>query len=657
VAWVVIDSRHPIELNGVLYHLAESEEGSHYDVWKEPLRSPNAVLVTGDKNPSFDTRDDLLVWKITDWSGGEGQRKFDPQAPSRMYQIENLDPFSEPGSIFLGPDWEVMLDEGAAELGHELGMAKGAATVIGVNTTPTVVADGSGFIWDTAHPGEWDEVNNTTAGADDEAAYGGVVGDEQNTLFYIEAATDEVYSYDAGGAYTLLNDQTGATGASPMVGLGQYLYVYDLVNAKVFEISRNTPNTTTPETAILDLSTKGGTETINNGIGMIFTSANRIYVLQIMSDETVLWEIVPTTAAGTGYGLDVARFEGFKGETGWTHLGTVFLIGTDRADNNNRIILYWIPGGNYGSLGAIRRERGVTAGANPPVSGQGGALLTSVFALAPHNGYTSLANSKTGLWMVDSVTGGFACIAIVGTGWDGTAVEATVSSIVEWEGEYFISLTDGTTEDVLRTLQNTYSGDPGVFTTPSYDFGLVDSKVLESIKIETEPLPADTTVVVEYQLDGGSWVTAGTMSTDGDTTDEYVISTDSTTREFASLRVRCRLTSTTNTNTPVVRELQVRASVLAKVRRWSLMLDLNDDHSAGRQSHRGSQKVTNVETLGTTGSVVDFKDGYKDRRSGHYTQTDVRVDKYHISLERAGEGVARVELVEVDGAVPAEFPT
>src|SRR5690606_25477275 len=99
----LIDSYHHIELNGVKYRLAEAVEGVHYSEAGEPLRPPNAQVVQGASSTQFQMRPDTLAWKIDDWSGGEGYRRWDPQNPSRMREIYNVDPFTVPGA--LRPGW------------------------------------------------------------------------------------------------------------------------------------------------------------------------------------------------------------------------------------------------------------------------------------------------------------------------------------------------------------------------------------------------------------------------------------------------------------------------------------------------------------------------------------------------------------------------
>src|SRR5690606_3956230 len=78
-------------------------EGVHYSEAGEPLRPPNAQVVQGASSTQFQMRPDTLAWKIDDWSGGEGYRRWDPQNPNRMREIYNVDPFTVPGA--LRPGW------------------------------------------------------------------------------------------------------------------------------------------------------------------------------------------------------------------------------------------------------------------------------------------------------------------------------------------------------------------------------------------------------------------------------------------------------------------------------------------------------------------------------------------------------------------------
>ncbi len=100
----MIDSQHHVEINGVKYRLFESGEGSNYVRSVEPLRPPNAVVVQGAaRQDLFQMRQDVLLWSLTDWSGGEGQYKYDPSAPNRHALLRNVQAFKRPGTLRPGP--------------------------------------------------------------------------------------------------------------------------------------------------------------------------------------------------------------------------------------------------------------------------------------------------------------------------------------------------------------------------------------------------------------------------------------------------------------------------------------------------------------------------------------------------------------------------
>ena len=90
---------YDFEINGVKYNAAEDAEGDHYVVTSEPLRPPNAVTVQGESSQKFQMRPDTLQWTITNWAGGEGQIKFDPQAPDRHRELTGVRVFERPGTL------------------------------------------------------------------------------------------------------------------------------------------------------------------------------------------------------------------------------------------------------------------------------------------------------------------------------------------------------------------------------------------------------------------------------------------------------------------------------------------------------------------------------------------------------------------------------
>ena len=66
---LVIDSKFPIELDGVKY-LLDTVRDNHHSVSGEPLRPPNAVTVQGENSQKFQPRPEVMLWTWTDWSEG-----------------------------------------------------------------------------------------------------------------------------------------------------------------------------------------------------------------------------------------------------------------------------------------------------------------------------------------------------------------------------------------------------------------------------------------------------------------------------------------------------------------------------------------------------------------------------------------------------------
>ncbi|NIT77895.1 MAG: hypothetical protein GWO44_13665, partial [Thermoplasmata archaeon] len=424
----MIDAQHHVELNGVLYRIAEDAQGDSYALEGTSLRAPNAQQVLGDTRGKFQMRPDILLWTQTDWSGGEGQNLFDPSLPNRAWRLDAVDAFTYPGRALLGPKFDTAKQsDGSTPMAVNAAFAKARGLLWAIDTT----TQDDAYEWDDTNQKFKAAVNNTVAGAT-KASVGGAAGNEA-FLFYIEAATNKVYSYNV-SAWALHNDQTTATGTSPMIIFGNYLYIFDTVNDEIFEIDATAANTTTAETSILDLG-EVGTATPNNGLGQLFAGDERVYFMQVLGDSTVIWEITPTTAAGTGFGREVVRYDGLYGETSWYHMGTIYTVGTDNSSETGglrRVIMYWQPGGQYGTLGPVRQERGVAGATGPATGGDANTLLTGAFALPSSDAVISATSSKTALWVVNTVTGGFAVLGSLAGAWGAASAEYVPEDMIEW---------------------------------------------------------------------------------------------------------------------------------------------------------------------------------------------------------------------------------
>jgi hypothetical protein len=252
------------------------------------------------------------------------------------------------------------------------------------------------------------------------------------------------------------------------------------------------------------------------------------------------------------------------------------------------------------------------------------------------------------IFAVDMISGGVFGLTVVN-------LESAdrAGSLVAHNGSIFLSKDFGATNPgVWRTLPGTYVNtnlQQAYLDTAIHDFELADNKILSTIRLTTEPLPAGTSVEVQYQLDqSGVWESAGTFNTAGGTGTEFVVSNSTTTKIFRNLQLRIKLFNGGDTSkTPVVLQVSVRATVARTLKVWRLVLALMDEGKAQSRSFSGERQLENIVSTGDSGTIVEFKDGTISRKAGVFNTHSVIIDSYEIEVDRPGEGVASVVLREV----------
>ena len=621
----MIDATNHIELDGVKYRLAEDAEGQHYLFHGETLRPPNAVTVQGEKSQEFQPRPDILLWNWSDWSDGEGRRKLKFGEAGRSWQLNAVRAFEEPGHLIPGYYVETTQDStGAADITLSLTLVVGIDKLYGLDRNAANV-----YLWDAAAD-KWGAavaLTGVTAGANDTA-----VGDN-DAIYWIERSTNNVWKWTGTGAPTKISDtDIDATATTHIAQLGAYVYVLEATTATVWEI----PKSGAAGVKIDDWSEVGATPA---GLTDITVLDGRIYFTVTQRSETAVREVTPTTAAGTGFGAEIARIHGLKTESLWAHSGALYLLGTHEDTAINRTVIYLTPDGdNYGTLGQIRDGDTMRRG-----SGAGTRMLDHFWGQAQLDS----ASTNHALMQIDSVSGGVACLAYDA---DAGATDFP-ASVTAYNGDIFWSTIVGTaTKRVLRARSNRYMVLSNAIS-PEHDFDLASAKFLSSLVLSCEALPADWTIYVDYQTDNsGSWTTGITYTTDSGTGETQVITTSGTTVEFNTLQLRIRFAYTGGgvpTSAPVVLGVEARAGVAVKVPVFQLLLDLADDQSGGGQSRAGASKATAFEATAVKTTAVAFKNGYKNRQTGVFSTHSVMVDTYDVLLSKAGEGVGQVTLKEV----------
>lgn len=624
----LIDSVHHIELDGVAYKLAQDAQGQHHVVSGEPLRPPNSVTIQGESQQKFQPRPDILLWRIDDWSAGEGFNKVDFGRPGRSKQLQACRVFEEPGHLI--PGFYVAV---GATPGPDTAVQKSLALVTGIDKLYGLdTASNAVYTWNDSTE-RW---GSTTLSGPSVGSQNNAAGDT-DAIYWIERGTTTVWKWTGSGVATSISTGLIDANTNYITQLGAYVYVYRPRSGKVWEIPKS-------GAAGVEIDDFGETSEIPLGLSPITTLDGRVYALVSQRNRTAIREIVPTSAAGTGYGSEIARFEGFAGDAIWSHSGTLYILGRFQETTTTRAIMYLSPGGQYGSLGEIREGQSL-------LQGSGGAQRMLDHFWVQRRGGTDYSNHT--VFQVDATSGAIAAVAYDGIGY---ATGMNVMSVVAHRGNIFWSTSDTASYKLQMWADMDSYATEAWATSPAHDFDLGSVKYLGTLSLTCEPLPSDWTVYVDYKADEAAWTTGITLSAAGSSGAENTISTDSSTVEFRRLQLRVRMEYTGAapgdygpgpTTAPVVTGVEARAAVASKVRVFRYLLDLNDDHSSAKQSLSGASKADLFLASAAKTVVLDLKDGYTDRRAGHYDQYDVVVDSYNVVLDRPGEGLAEVTLREV----------
>jgi hypothetical protein len=252
------------------------------------------------------------------------------------------------------------------------------------------------------------------------------------------------------------------------------------------------------------------------------------------------------------------------------------------------------------------------------------------------------------LFQVDATSGALACVSRDEVG---DAAAEIINSLVTHEGSVFWSTDDAASAKRTMRADPTRYMSNSLAVSPEHDFDLVSEKFLSSLVLSCQPLPANWTIYVDYQVDGdGTWTNVITYTTTAGTGLTTAVTTDSATVEFKRIQLRVRFAYTGGgvpTSAPVVLGIEARAIVATKVKVFQYLLDLSDDRSAGKQSRSGASKVDTFLATAEKTTSVALKDGFTSRKNNVFDEYDVFLDEYNVSLDYPGEGIAAVTLREV----------
>ena len=171
----------------------------------------------------------------------------------------------------------------------------------------------------------------------------------------------------------------------------------------------------------------------------------------------------------------------------------------------------------------------------------------------------------------------------------------------------------------------TISATAAYLDTGRYDFDLPSTqKYLMEITVLTEPLPANTTVEIQYSLDGGAWQDNSLdITADGATSTTFDLTAQAD--RFYELELRILLNSTSSSATPTVRAVTSRALPISVEEYWDLEVNLNEQsytETSGDTIHT-VDLISSLQGLKTAKSVTTFQNPWEvDRNLGDSNQSE-----------------------------------
>lgn len=634
----MIDGYFHIKLGTYKYRLAVNAADDHYKARLLPLNISNAQVVQSSE-PKYDLRPDTAVWELTDWSAGEGFKKWDREKGNAYDFSTNIDALHTPGSIRLSKG----VESAGTNVNKTGTLVKASDKLLHFSSSDDSVATYSGTLANTT----WDvqDAGGTDIEDDDYFAVRGD-GDGKYVFIPVSGGLSDIYRFEVQDTYTddfadtdkWVDADSQDVFTRPLVKIGSHLYVVHLTGEKISVIEYNAFSTSTPPVTGTEIFVvhEGNLDAGSNQ-GILARGDNELFVcVRTKAGESVLYRIVPGTALGDSFGVEVARMPGFSVDCIWYAAGVLLMAGTSSTTGIDERTIYYVRGTEFGTFGILRQDEDFTAG--KLITSTDASRMDRTFFLAPTG---SSANTWT-LFTIDLLTGG-----IFG-GPEFTAVRDP-NSVVDFLGRTFVSENKGSSNTQSYRTAATYASTGSLYSSV-HDFDIAEEKTLMSIRLATEPLPANTSVQVHYQKDqDGTWTSAGTYDTDDGTGVTFKISSSASSVKFKNLQLKITLATSNTAVTPVVRSLQIRSTPSEYVKEWDLVLDISDeDAQAQSRAFSGSQLIDYIKAEADTENILTFQNGYEVAASGSYDTHSVMIREYSLQLDTPGQGVANIKVREVE---------
>lgn len=650
---------YDVQLGSNKFVLDMKEEKPYSFFLRQKQQSGDRQIFSPD-DAKMASSDELLAWDITDWSGGEGARRWYKEDPTVYDYATGLNGRIR-GQITTRPDRD-SVSVSTDDQRKKCYLAAGAGRLW--------FAQGQTLRYSTDAGATWTNASSTLNLAANYVVTA-VAGDFE--ALYVFAATTanrivRKISFPAGvltGADVVAAHAATAPwiGATIMGGLlygwtGRKLYEFDLTATLPLTLDKNYRKVfdTTNE---LDYSNFGGSSA-GSWWGECVASENRVYCHVGMEGQTSVYEFDGTA------GLEVWRMDqGFTGKSMVVQGGLLYVNGHWSGESS--------PTGGFGCsyilvldglvpdfLGWYRKADQENFQMQEACNSYGKQIMTA----AAKNGKVFIydasfdsismlddlalgSNDKIGA-MLTYGTKRLVLVYSPGAGAAGTAVTLyRYSSDEPNDREDTGSITE-------------------LFESGAFDYDRPhDTKTLQSVYVTFEPLVTNQRIIVEYNHDNQGWTTLGTVTsaTTGSSTGRVVLTASTGANDLKFFREEIRVTldnnSTGGVKPPILYAVCPVAKAMSKEKVWDLYIRVRDEHQdRGRGRSRGSKAEIlrdYLRNLFDLQKPFTFLDGARYASKPNYYSTHVvtlEVLEDVIDTPREGEdaraeGTMFVRLVEV----------
>lgn len=677
-----------VSIGGVQYLLNEQPDGSHY-VHNIPGLFSHEERVEGD-SPKLQPRVERLVWSMSDWVNGEGNRVF-YQNDEATYDYAVGINTRIPGQFTVRPKRDHQsADITTGDVTAPIRLTGAIGQLWYAGGTNVGVGDGDNA-WTNKDPTLPASHLITAIAGDHERLYltswkgGGGAANDRLMFWTADGSTyrNLLVSETINGTDTAESSKHGYFGLALHNGrlfawTGSKLFSYD-----VFNLSTDSSTTT--------LSSDQYRKVYDSGDDVTKKVTTNQFWADIVNcgQSVVFFAATPGRSVLYQYKQGVARpiWEcpvGFTVKSIAHANGVIFACGTFSAGTSGGTpghgVLYALPLDNMRPIRLkwVRK----TVDTNLQMQVASSSFGDQILVCAAHTGRIFVYDAEyNGFSMLDDLGGndstnqetakeaGTATLTFVNNA-------ERIGDIISW-GKYRVAAIYSPSGAATRyqTLHY-YNDEPGqrqttatnmnwFINSPEHDFEYPDQqKVLLGFHVQfqvedtntTSGLLANQQIRIQYALDKGqspSWTTAATITsatTPSGTLGRVFVDLTSSTKRFFRLRWRAIVdnNNTAGVKPPIVLGVTAEAELSAYEETFDLELRIKDMTAQTRVSSKSPKANIQRDTLiaaRKARNIVDFVDGYIYREFGRTASSQkVFIDSVKDSISRNGEGVMKVRL-------------